>query len=103
MTAGLGNRKKFAIARARSPAREARALPGVLLPPLGSEEPKGKTDNMKRAQIVLGVTVLTLGILSAVPGSRATEPAQVDANSNSVNEPLTLDIRAAAVLRLQAA
>jgi hypothetical protein len=49
---------------------------------------------MRRLRIVLGVTVLTLGILSVVSGIRATEPSKVDTNSNSVDEPLTLDMRA---------
>src|SRR5947208_14344916 len=58
---------------------------------------------MRQSQIVLGVTALTLGILSVVPGIRATEPSKVDTNSNSVDEPLTLDIRAAAGLPFQPA
>ena len=47
---------------------------------------------MRQSQIVLGVTALTLGILSVVPGIRATEPSKVDTNNNNVDEPLTLDI-----------
>src|SRR5438067_5940949 len=58
---------------------------------------------MRQSQIVLGVTALTLGILSVVPGIRATEPSKVDTNNNSVDEPLTLDIRAAAGLPFQPA
>jgi len=46
-------------------------------------------------KLLVGLTVLTLGILSVVPGIRATEPSKIDTNSNSVDEPLTLDIRAA--------
>ena len=37
---------------------------------------------MKQSQIVLGVTVLTMGILSAIAGVRATEPSEVDTNGN---------------------
>jgi len=58
---------------------------------------------MRQSQIVLGVTALTLGILSVVPGIRATEPSKVDTNNNNVDEPLTLDIRAAAGLPFQTA
>jgi hypothetical protein len=54
-----------------------------------------KPENMRRLQIVLGVTVLTFGIFSGVPGIRATESSKVDTNSNGVDEPLTLDIRPA--------
>src|SRR5947207_7702900 len=58
---------------------------------------------MRQSQIVLGVTALTLGILSVVPGIRATEPSKVDTNNNNVDESLTLDIRAAAGLPFQTA
>ena len=37
---------------------------------------------MKQSQIVLGVTVLTLGILSVVPAVRAAESSEVDTNGN---------------------
>ena len=53
---------------------------------------------MRQSQIVLGVTVLTLGILSAVSGIRAAEPMDCDTHSNGVDEPVTLDIRAGAGL-----
>ena len=56
---------------------------------------------MKQSQIVLGVTVLTLGIFSAIAGVRATEPPDVDANSDRVDESLTLDIRTAVGLPFQ--
>ena len=50
---------------------------------------------MKQLQLVLGVTVLTLGILSVVQGIRATEPSKVDTNSNGVDggrpEPIEKD------------
>jgi hypothetical protein len=42
---------------------------------------------MKPCHIVLIVTVLTLGILSVVPGIRATEPPEVDTNDNVMGEP----------------
>ena len=65
------------------------------------EPPKDEADNVKQSQIVLGVTVLTLGIFSAIAGVRATEPPDVDANSDRVDEPLTLDIRTAVGLPFQ--
>ena len=46
---------------------------------------------MKQAPIVLGVAVLTLGILSVVPGSRATKPLDGDANGNATGEPFAAD------------
>ena len=54
-------------------------------------------------KLLVAITVLTVGILSVVPGIRATEASKVDTNSNSVDEPLTLDIRAAAGLPFQTA
>jgi hypothetical protein len=41
---------------------------------------------VKRAQIVLGVAALALGILSVVPTICAAEPLQVDANGNAAAE-----------------
>jgi hypothetical protein len=41
---------------------------------------------VKQSQIVLGVTVLILGILSVVPAIRATEPPEVGASSNVTRE-----------------
>ena len=38
---------------------------------------------MKRARIVLGLTVFTVGILSVV---RATEPPEVDANKGAIGD-----------------
>jgi hypothetical protein len=46
---------------------------------------------VKRAQIVLGVAALALGILSVVATVSASEPLQVDANSNAVAEPFAPD------------
>jgi hypothetical protein len=48
---------------------------------------KGGAANVKRAQIVLGVTAFTLGILSVGPRVRATEPEDGAANSNAAAEP----------------
>ncbi len=48
---------------------------------------KNYRDNVKRTQIVLTFTVLTLGILSLVPGIRATEPSEVDVNGSGMGEP----------------
>ena len=45
---------------------------------------------MRQTQIVLGITVLTLGFLSVVPGIRATEPPEVDTNDNVMGEPAAL-------------
>ncbi len=56
---------------------------------------------MRRSQIVVGVTVLTLGVLAMVPAICASDPAQVDTNSRDADEPLTLDIRAAVGLPFQ--
>jgi hypothetical protein len=44
-------------------------------------------DNMKRTHIVLGLTVLALGILSVVPAIRASEAAEVDASKSANDEP----------------
>jgi hypothetical protein len=49
---------------------------------------------MKRAQIVLGITALALGILSVVPTICAAEPLQVDANGNTAAEPFAPDVGA---------
>jgi hypothetical protein len=56
---------------------------------------------VKQAQIVLGVIVLTLVILSAVPGLRATEPPEIDAKGNAITEPFAPDARASLSLPLQ--
>jgi hypothetical protein len=56
---------------------------------------------VKRTPLVLGATVLALGILSVGPGVRAAELIDGDTNSNGVDEPLTLDIRAAVGLPFQ--
>src|SRR5205823_10589738 len=55
------------------------------------EWPKRWSRQGEQAPIVLGVAVLTLGILSVVPGSRATEPLDGDANGNATGEPFAAD------------
>ncbi len=52
-------------------------------------------------KLLVGIGVPTLGILSLVPGVHATEPIDGDTNGNGVDEPLTLDIRAAVGLPFQ--
>jgi len=42
---------------------------------------------VKRAHIVLGTTILALGIFSLVPIIRATEPPEVEANGSAIDEP----------------
>jgi hypothetical protein len=51
---------------------------------------KDRANNVRQTQIVLGITVLTLGFLSVVPGIRATEPPEVDTNDNVMGEPAAL-------------
>jgi hypothetical protein len=53
---------------------------------LKSNSQKAEGENVKQSQIVLGVTVLTLGLLSVVPAIRATEPQEVGASSNVTRE-----------------
>src|SRR5438477_10359396 len=55
------------------------------------EWPKRWSRQGEQAPIVLGVAVLTLGILAVVPGSRATEPLDGDANGNATGEPFAAD------------
>jgi hypothetical protein len=47
---------------------------------------------MKQTQSVLGITLLTLGILLVVPAIRATEPAEVDVNRKTTGEPCAPDV-----------
>src|SRR5438477_5031260 len=56
---------------------------------------------MKMTQIVFGITVLTLGILSLVPGIRATEPSEVGANGNRVSQPFATEVGVSLRLPLQ--
>src|SRR6266702_4096589 len=60
-----------------------------------------EADNVKQTQIVLGVTVLTLGFLSVVPGIRATEPPEVDTHANVMGESAALGESAAISLPLK--
>ena len=46
---------------------------------------------MKRTPLVLGVGVLTLGILLVVPAMRATESPEVDTNGNATGESFARD------------
>jgi hypothetical protein len=48
-------------------------------------------NNVKRGHIVLGTTILALGILSVVPDVRATEAPKVDANNHAIGDPFALD------------
>jgi hypothetical protein len=49
---------------------------------------------VKRTQIVLGVGVRALGILSVCPGLRATEPPDGDTNSKPIGEAFAPDVGA---------
>src|SRR6266487_6982036 len=42
-------------------------------------------------ELLVGITVLTLGILSVVPAAHATEPPDVDAHGRTISEPLAPD------------
>ena len=56
---------------------------------------------MNRAQIVLRLTVFTVGILSVVPVIRATESPRVDANKDAMGDPFAPDSRISLSLSLQ--
>ena len=56
---------------------------------------------MRRLQIVLGVTVLTLGVLSVTPGICANEASEVNTNSKATPDPFAPDSRVSLSLRLQ--
>jgi hypothetical protein len=56
---------------------------------------------MRQSRILTGVTVLVLGILSAVPGIRATESRLVDANEDAIGEPFARDAHVSLRLPLQ--
>src|SRR5213082_1845504 len=49
-------------------------------------------------ELVVGVTVLTLGILSVAPGIRATESSKVDTTGNVMGEPATPGERVVLIL-----
>jgi hypothetical protein len=61
-----------------------------LLSSLIQNHRKDGADNVKQTPIVLGVTVLTLGFFSVVPGIRAIQPPEVDASGNVIGEPAAL-------------
>ena len=56
---------------------------------------------MKRAHIVLGTTILALGILSVVPSVSATKPPEVDINKDAIGEPFASHARVSLSLPLQ--
>jgi hypothetical protein len=62
---------------------------------------KDEADNVRQSPLVLGATVLALGILSVGPGIHATEPSEVDADSNATGEPFSPDEAARISLPLQ--
>jgi hypothetical protein len=47
---------------------------------------------VKRAHIVLGLTVFTVGIFSLVPVIRATERADLGAGNPAIGEPFASDV-----------
>ena len=68
----------------------ARAAAVWLLPSLVQSIQK-EGENTRQSQILTGVTALVLGILS-VPGIRATELSQVDANGKRIDEAFAPDL-----------
>jgi hypothetical protein len=56
---------------------------------------------VRQSQIILGVTVLTLAVFSVVPGIRATEPPEVDANGKTIGEIFAPESRVSLCLPLQ--
>jgi len=56
---------------------------------------------VKRAQIVLGLTLFTVGILSVVSGIRAAESPVVDGNKDAIGEPFAPDAGVTLTLPLQ--
>jgi hypothetical protein len=79
----------------------AGAVADGLLPSLIQNRRKDKRESVRQTQIILGVTVLTLGILSVVPGIRATEPPEGNTNDNVMGEPAALGEGAAISLPLK--
>jgi hypothetical protein len=55
---------------------------------------------VKQSQIVLGITVLTLGILSVTPGICANEASEVNTNSKATPDPFAPDSRVSLSLPL---
>jgi hypothetical protein len=56
---------------------------------------------VRQTQILLRVTILTLGFLSALPGLRAAEPPEVDASKEATGEPFAPDAEVSLRLPLQ--
>jgi hypothetical protein len=58
-------------------------MAGVFVNP---EPAKDEANNVRQTQIALGITVLTLGVFSVVPGICATESPEVDTNGRAMGE-----------------
>ncbi len=56
---------------------------------------------MRRSPLVVGATILTLGILSVTPGICANEASEVDTNSKATPDPFASDSRVSLSLPLQ--
>ena len=56
---------------------------------------------MRRSLVVIGATILTLGILSVTQGSCANEASEVDTNSKATPDPFASDSRISLSLPLQ--
>jgi len=56
---------------------------------------------VKRSQIVLRLTVITVGILPVVPGIRATESPGVDISKSATSEPFASNVEISLRLPLQ--
>jgi hypothetical protein len=56
---------------------------------------------VRRSPLVIGATVLTLGILSVTPGICANEASEVDTNSKATPNPFASDSRVSLSLPLQ--
>ena len=62
---------------------------------------KDEGENIRQSQIILGVTVLTLGILSVGPAVRATEPPDGGTNGKPIGEAFIHDVGAPVGLSFQ--
>ncbi len=56
---------------------------------------------MRRSPLVVGATILTLGILSVTPGICANEASEVDTSSNATPDPFASHSRVSLSLPLQ--
>ena len=56
---------------------------------------------MRWSPLVIGATILTLGILSVTPGVCANEASEVDTNSKATPDPFTSDSHVSLSLPLQ--